>query len=66
VVSNWIAETLGVIEDLRLGLSPCLVDPLFDLFTLEAEEERLSYRPIPACCLALKTEPLHWLIQLIF
>ena len=48
VASNSILETLDVIEDFRLGFSPCLVNPLFDLFALQAAEERFSHRVIPA------------------
>jgi len=33
VATNSIVETLDVIEDFRLGLSPCAVNPPFDAFT---------------------------------
>jgi hypothetical protein len=44
---NSIVETLDVIEDFRLGLSPCAVNPPFDPFALEVAEERLHHRVIP-------------------
>ena len=44
---NSIVETLDVIEDFRLGLSPCAVYPPFDAFTFQVAEERLSHRVIP-------------------
>ena len=48
VASNSIVETLDVIEDVRLGFSPSLVNPLLDLFALQITEERFSHRVIPA------------------
>ena len=48
VTPNTIAETLNVIEDFRLGLRPCAVNPLLDLFALEVADERLGNRVIPA------------------
>ncbi len=39
VAPDSIVETLDVIEDFRLGLSPCLVNTLFDLLALQAAEE---------------------------
>ena len=47
VASNSIVDTPDVLKDFRLGLYPCLVNPLFDLFTLQAAEERFSHRVIP-------------------
>jgi hypothetical protein len=43
VTPNSIVETLYVIEDFRLGLSPCAVNPPFDAFTLEVAEEGLGH-----------------------
>ena len=48
VASNTIVETLDVVEDFRLGLVPCGVNPLFDLFALQVAEERLGHGVIPA------------------
>ena len=48
VASNSIVETLDVIEDVRLGFSPSLVNSLLDLFALQITEERFSHRVIPA------------------
>jgi hypothetical protein len=48
VASNSIVETLDVIEDFRLGLSPCAVNPLLDLLAFQITEERLSHHVIPA------------------
>ena len=48
VASNTIVETLNVVEDFRLGLVPCGVNPLFDLFALQVAEERLGHGVIPA------------------
>lgn len=45
---NLITETLDVIEDLRLGLSPYAANPLLDPLALEVAEERLSHRVVPA------------------
>ncbi len=47
VASNSIVETLDVIEDVRLGFSPSLVNPLLDLLALQVTEERLSHCVIP-------------------
>jgi hypothetical protein len=43
VTPNSIVETLYVIEDFRLGLSSCVVNPPFDAFTLEVAEEGLGH-----------------------
>ena len=48
VTSNWIVEAFKVIKDFRLGLLPCFVNPLFDLFTLQVSEERFSHRVVLA------------------
>ena len=48
MASNSIVETLDVIEDVRLGFSPCAVNSLLDLLALQVAEERLSHRVIPA------------------
>jgi hypothetical protein len=45
---NSIVETLDVIEDVRLGFSPCAVNSLLDLLALQVTEERLSHCVIPA------------------
>lgn len=45
---NSIVETLDVIEDFRLSLSPCAVNPHLDTFALEVAEARLGNRVIPA------------------
>ena len=42
VTPHSIGETLDVIEDFRLGLSPCAVSPPFGTFTIEVAEERLG------------------------
>jgi hypothetical protein len=47
VTSNWIVEAFNVLKDLRLGLLPCFVNPLFDLLTLQVTEERFSHRVVP-------------------
>ena len=48
LTSNSIVESLGVIEVVRFGLSPCTLNLLLDLFTLEVAEQRLSNRVIRA------------------
>ena len=48
VTPNLTVETLNVIEDFRLDLGPCVVDPLLDQFALEVAEEELGNRVIPA------------------
>jgi len=55
VPSNSIVETLDVIEDFRLGLSPCAVNPSFDPFALEVAEERLGNRVVPTVASAAHT-----------
>jgi hypothetical protein len=47
VTPNSIVETLDVIKDVLLGLSPCLVNPLLDFFTLQVTEERFGHSVIP-------------------
>ena len=47
MASNSIVKILDVIEDFWLGFSPCLVNPFFDLFTLQTAEVRFGHRVIP-------------------
>ena len=56
MASHSILETLDVLKDFRLGLCPCLVNPLFDLFALQAAEEQFSHRVIPAVAPATQAE----------
>jgi hypothetical protein len=47
VSPNWIVEAFKVLKDFRPGLLPCLVNPLFDFFTLQVTEERFGHRVVP-------------------
>ena len=47
VAPNTIVETLDVIEDFLPDLSHCLANSLFDLFALQAAEERFGHSVIP-------------------
>jgi hypothetical protein len=40
---NWNLEAFNALKDLRLGLLPCFVNPLFDLFTFQVIEERVGH-----------------------
>ena len=53
VASNTIVETPDVVEDFRLGLVQCVVNPPLDLFALQVAEERLGHGVIPAIALRL-------------
>ncbi len=48
VTPNWIVEAFNVLKDLRPGLLPCFVNPLFDFFALQVTEKRFGHRVIPA------------------
>ena len=48
VTPNWIVEVFNVLKDLRPGLLPCFINPLFDFFNLQVTEERLRHCVVPA------------------
>jgi hypothetical protein len=48
VTPNWVVGAFNVLKDFRLGLLPCFVNLLFDLFTLQVTEERFGHRVVPA------------------
>jgi hypothetical protein len=55
VTSNAIVETLDVIKDVRLGLSPFLVDLPLDSLALQITKERFSHCVVPAIATATHT-----------
>jgi hypothetical protein len=47
VASNTIVEALDVIKDVWLSLSPRLVNPFLDFFTLQVNEEQYGHSVSP-------------------